>query len=60
MKQLMLGFLIIQTWLSAVSKPDVVTHLECVIVAGGAIGNDNNSVATDEIGVLNWVEILTG
>ena len=56
----MLGFLIIQTLLSVVSKPDVVTQLECVIVAGGAIGNDNNSVATDEIGVLNWVEILTG
>ena len=34
----------------------MVTHLEYVIVAGGAIGNDNNPVAIDEIGVLNWVE----
>ena len=52
----MLGFHTIQTLLSAVSKPNVVTHLEYVIVAGEAIGNDNNSVTIDEIGVLNWVE----
>ena len=42
--------------LSSVSKPGVATHLEYVIVAGGAIGNDNNPVVIDEIGVLNWVE----
>ena len=42
--------------LSAKSKPGVVTHLEYVIVAGGATGNDNNPVAVDDIEVLNWVE----
>ena len=50
-----------QTWtsyypdlLSVRSKPGVVSHLEHVIVAGG--GLDDNSLAQDDIEVLNWTE----
>ena len=55
-----------QTWtsyypdlLSVRSKPGVVSHLEHVIVAGGArpsSGDDHTSVAQDDIEVLNWIE----
>ena len=50
-----------QTWtsyypdlLSVRSKPGVVSHLEHVIVAGG--GLDDNTLAQDDIEVLNWIE----
>ena len=50
-----------QTWisyypdlLSIRSKPGVVSHLEHVIVAGGA--RDDNTLAQDDIEVLNWIE----
>ena len=50
-----------QTWtsyypdlLSVRSKPGVVSHLEHVIVAGG--GLDDNTIAQDDIEVLNWIE----
>ena len=50
-----------QTWisyypdlLSVRSKPGVVSHLEHVIVAGGA--RDDNTLAQDDIEVLNWIE----
>ena len=50
-----------QTWtsyypdlLSVRSKPGVVCHLEHVIVAGG--GLDDNTLAQDDIEVLNWIE----
>jgi len=42
--------------LSVRSKPGVISHLEYVIVAGGATGNDNNPVTLNDIEVLNWVE----
>ena len=55
-----------QTWtsyypdlLSVRSKPGVVSHLEHVIVAGGArpIAKDNDTlVIQDDIEVLNWIE----
>ena len=41
--------------LSARSEPGVVTHLEHVIVAGGASGNDG-SIVLDDIEVLNWIK----
>ena len=57
-----------QTWtyyypdlLSVRSKPGVVSHLEHVIVAGGArpkSENDDTSVIQDDIEVLNWIENL--
>ena len=50
-----------QTWtsyypdlLSVRSRPGVVSHLEHVIVAGG--GLDDNTLAQDDIEVLNWTE----
>ena len=50
-----------QTWisyypdlLSVRSKPGVVSHLEHVIVAGGA--RDDHTLAQDDIEVLNWIE----
>ena len=50
-----------QTWtsyypdlLSVRSKPGVVSHLEHVIVAGG--GLDDNTLAQDDIEVVNWTE----
>ena len=55
-----------QTWtsyypdlLSVRSKPGVVSHLEYVIVAGGArptAEDDDTPVAQDDIEVLNWIE----
>ena len=55
-----------QTWtsyypdmLSVRSKPGVVSHLEHVIVAGGArckTKDDDALVAQDDIEVLNWIE----
>ena len=56
-----------QTWtsnyypdlLSVRSKPGVVSHLEHVIVAGGArptAEDDNTPVVQDDIEVLNWIE----
>ena len=42
--------------LTARSKPGVVTHLEYVIVAGGATGDDVNPVPLGDIEVLNWLE----
>ena len=55
-----------QTWtsyypdlLSVRSKPGVVSHLEHVIVAGGARAaseGDNRPVVQDDIEVLNWIE----
>lgn len=49
--------------LSARSRPEVVTHLEYVIVAGGAKGDsrskvqdDVNLMVQDDIEVLNWIE----
>ena len=55
-----------QTWisyypdlLSVRSKPGVVSHLEQVIVAGGArrkTKDDDALVAQDDIEVLNWIE----
>ena len=50
-----------QTWtsyypdlLSVRSRPGVVSHLEHVIVAGG--GLDDDTLAQDDIEVLNWIE----
>ena len=50
-----------QTWtsyypdlLSVRSKPGVVSYLEHVIVAGG--GLDDDTLAQDDIEVLNWIE----
>ena len=50
-----------QTWtsyypdlLSVRSRPGVVSHLEHVIVAGG--GLDGDTLAQDDIEVLNWIE----
>ena len=50
-----------QTWtsyypdlLSVRSRPGVVSHLEHVIVAGG--GLDDNTLAQDDIEILNWIE----
>ena len=55
-----------QTWtsyypdlLSVRSKPGVVSHLEHVIVAGGARStaeDDDTPVVQDDIEVLNWIE----
>ena len=55
-----------QTWtsyypdlLSVRSKPGVVSHLEHVIVAGGArptAEGDDTQVVQDDIEVLNWIE----
>ena len=55
-----------QTWtphypnlLSVRSKPGVVSHLEHVIVAGGArstFEDDDTPVVQDDIEVLNWIE----
>ena len=55
-----------QTWtsyypdlLSVRSRPGVVSHLEHVIVAGGArptAEDDDTTVAQDDIEVLNWIE----
>ena len=55
-----------QTWtsyypdlLSVRSKPGVVSHLEHVIVAGGARStteDDDTQVVLDDIEVLNWIE----
>ena len=55
-----------QTWtsyypdlLSVRSKPGVVSHLEHIIVAGGArptAEDDETPVAQDDIEVLNWIE----
>jgi len=55
-----------QTWnshypdlLSVRSKPGVVSHLEHVIVAGGAgpsAKDDDSLVVQDDIEVLNWIE----
>ena len=55
-----------QTWtsyypdlLSVRSKPGVVSHLEHVIVAGGArptAEDDDTPVVQDDIEVLNWIE----
>ena len=55
-----------QTWtsyypdlLSVRSRPGVVSHLEYVIVAGGArptAEDDETAVAQDDIEVLNWIE----
>jgi len=39
--------------LSVRSKPGVISHLEHVIVAGGATGNDDNLVVLDDIEILN-------
>ena len=57
-----------QTWtsyypdlLSVRSKPGVISHLEYVIVAGGARAtaeDDDRSVVQDDIEVLNWIENL--
>ena len=56
-----------QTWTSYYpdlllvrSKPGVVSHLEHVIVAGGAFEDDKvpEMLAIDDIEVLNWVENL--
>ena len=41
--------------LSARSGPGVITHLEHVIVAGGASGNDSSTVL-DDIEILNWIK----
>ena len=38
------------------SGPGVITHLEHVIVAGGANGNDDYYTVLDDIEVLNWIE----
>ena len=54
-----------QTWtsyypdlLSVRSRPGVVSHLEHVIVAGGArpTAEDDGTLAQDDIEVLNWIE----
>ena len=55
-----------QTWtsyypdlLSVRNKPGVVSHLEHIIVAGGArptAEDDNTPVIQDDIEVLNWIE----
>ena len=52
-----------QTWtsyypdlLSVRSKPEVVSHLEHVIVAGGDKGNDDERMTQDDIEILNWIE----
>ena len=55
-----------QTWtsyypdlLSVRSRPGVISHLEHVIVAGGARAtaeDDDTSVVQDDIEVLNWIE----
>jgi len=42
--------------LSVRNRPGVVTHLEHVIVAGGAKGDDSAPVILDDIEVLNWIE----
>ena len=43
--------------LSARSGPGVITHLEHVIVAGGASGDDDYTVL-DDIEILNWIKNL--
>ena len=40
--------------LSARHQPGIVIHMECVIVAGGVRGDDNNLL--DDIEILDWVE----
>ena len=52
-----------QTWtshypdlLSVRTRPGVVTHLEHVIVAGGAKYVNNTLVVLDDIEILNWME----
>lgn len=40
------------------SGPGVITHLEHIIVAGGASGDFSNSSILDDIEVLNWTENL--
>ena len=52
-----------QTWtsyypdlLSVRSKPGIVSHLEHVIVAGGAFEDDETPEVQDDIEVLNWIE----
>ena len=42
--------------LIAMNKLGAITHQEYVIVLGGLTGDDADTVALDEIEVLNWVE----
>ena len=42
--------------LSVRNRPGVVTHLEHVIVAGGAKGDDSAPKVQESIEVLNWIE----